>query len=72
MAEQRPPSDDLSSESSLSERDDDGWEDAEADEESIQVMSLFDDKVFNNAPSMLDYCKERYNFDFISVQKQHS
>jgi hypothetical protein len=65
-------SDDLTSESSISDRDDNGWEDAEADEEEVQVVSLFDEKVFDNAKSMLEYCKERYSFDFISVQRQHS
>ncbi|KIW04003.1 uncharacterized protein PV09_04830 [Verruconis gallopava] len=73
-AETKDSIDDLSSTSSLSERDDDdnGWEDAEPDEEKIQILSLFDDRIFNDAKSMLDYCKERYHFDFISVQKQHN
>jgi protein arginine N-methyltransferase 3 len=64
--------DDLTSDSSISDRDEGEWEDAEPDEESIEVVSLFDDTVFGNAKTMLDYCKERYNFDFISIQKQHS
>lgn len=72
MAGATQPENDLTSESSLSDREDDGWEDAEPDEESVQFVSLFDDKVFNDAKSMLEYCKERYNFDFISVQKQYS
>jgi hypothetical protein len=71
MASQSPQPD-LSSESSLSERGEEDWEDAEPDEEQIQVVSLFDDRIFTDARSMLDYCKERYLFDFTSVQKQHS
>jgi hypothetical protein len=63
---------DLSSNSSASERDEEGWEDAEPDEEQIPIVSLFDDRVFTDARSMLEYCKERYHFDFISVQRQHS
>ena len=55
------------------DRDDgDGWEDAEPDEEAVQVVGFFDDKVFASAKQMLDDCRERYNFDFLSVQKQHS
>jgi protein arginine N-methyltransferase 3 len=64
--------DDQSSDSSLSDRDDNDWEDAEPDEEQIQVIGLFDDVVFSNAQTMLGYCKEKYDFDFVAVQKQHS
>ena len=48
------------------------WEDAEPDREEIQVVSLFDDTLFPTAKSMLDYCKERYKFDFISIRDRHS
>jgi len=51
-------------------REEDGWEDAEPDQEEIQVTSLFDDKTFPDAKSMIEYCKENYDFDFVSVQKQ--
>lgn len=70
-----PPhqNDDMTSNSSLSDEGEEGeWEDAEADEENIQVTSLFDDKVFPSAEEMLDYCKEKYGFDFVSLQRQHS
>lgn len=65
--------DDLRSNSSLSDGDDNDWEDAEPDEEDdLQVVSFFDNEVFKNARAMLDYSRERYNFDFMSIQKQHS
>ncbi|KAF2136962.1 uncharacterized protein K452DRAFT_322102 [Aplosporella prunicola CBS 121167] len=51
-------------------RDDEGWEDAEPDVESIQIVSLFDDQVFPDVKSMIEDCKKRHQFDFIGVQKQ--
>jgi protein arginine N-methyltransferase 3 len=59
-----------SSSSDVSElREDDGWEDAEPDIEDLQIVSLFDDKVFPDAKSMIEYSKEKYGFDFVGVQK---
>jgi hypothetical protein len=59
------------SESSTAElREDDGWEDAEPDQEEIQVKSLFDDKIFSDVKSMLDYSKENFGFDFLAVRQQ--
>jgi protein arginine N-methyltransferase 3 len=49
--------------------EDDGWEDAEPDEEELQIVSLFDDNVFSDAKSMVEYCKEKYGFDFVGTQK---
>lgn len=64
------PHSDTDSESSdiLDLKDDEGWEDAEPDEEQDQIVSLFDDKVFANTLSMLNHCKEKYNFDFLSIR----
>lgn len=64
--------DDHSSDNSSSDREDNDWEDAEPDEEQIQVISLFDDVVFSNAQTMLNYCIEKYDFDFVAIQKQNS
>jgi protein arginine N-methyltransferase 3 len=71
MASQ-PQQTNFSSDSSSSERDEEDWEDAEADEEQLQIVSLFDDRVFTDAKSMLEYCKEKYQFDFMTVQRNHS
>jgi protein arginine N-methyltransferase 3 len=61
-----------SSSSETSElHDEEGWEDAEPDNEDLSFVSFFDEKVFPDAISMLDYCKESYHFDFISIQKEH-
>ncbi|KAF2091358.1 ribosomal protein arginine N-methytransferase rmt3 [Saccharata proteae CBS 121410] len=51
-------------------KDDEGWEDAEPDVESVQVVGLFDDKTFPDAKAMIEDCKQRYQFDFIDVQKR--
>lgn len=50
-------------------REEEGWEDAEPDHENLQLVSLFDETTFPDAQSMIEYCKEKYGFDFIGVQK---
>jgi protein arginine N-methyltransferase 3 len=67
------PDSNSSSSSEVSDlREEEGWEDAEPDQEDLQVVSLFDEKTFPDALSMIGYCKEKYNFDFIGVQKSLS
>ncbi|CAK7197770.1 Ribosomal protein arginine N-methyltransferase rmt3 [Sporothrix eucalyptigena] len=50
--------------------DEEGWLDAnpEDDEEPLAVISLLDDRVFPDAPSMVAYCKEEHGFDFLAVR----
>lgn len=58
---------DVLSESSGSE----GWNDVdEADDEveSLEVVSLLDDKVFPDAVSMLAHCRDQHNFDFVATR----
>jgi hypothetical protein len=50
--------------------DNDSCMDVESDIENIQVVSLFDDTVFNNVPSMLAYVRSSYNFDLAAIQKR--
>ncbi|CAN8103278.1 unnamed protein product [Discula destructiva] len=48
-----------------------GWNDVnEVDDEmeSLDIVSLFDDKVFPDAASMLAYCKDKFNFDFVAAR----
>lgn len=52
-------------------REEEGWEDAEPDNEDLTFVSFFDEKTFPDAISMLLYSKEQYHFDFISIQKEH-
>lgn len=47
----------------LNENDDD-----EGELETVQVISLLDDRVFPNAISMITYCKEKFGFDFLAVR----
>jgi protein arginine N-methyltransferase 3 len=64
------PQSNSSSSSEVSDlREEEGWEDAEPDQEDLQVVSLFDEKTFPDAQSMIAYCKEKHGFDFIGVQK---
>lgn len=51
-------------------KDDEGWEDAEPDEEDIQFISLLDDEVFKDIQTMLTHCKEKYDFDFMDVRQK--
>ena len=52
--------------------DDEGWDDVEPDIEKVKFVSLFDNEVFDNVPSMLLHCKTNYNFDFVETQKKLS
>lgn len=47
-----------------------GWDDVEegADEESLEIVSLLDDKVFPDAQSMLEHLKDSFKFDFVAVR----
>lgn len=47
-----------------------GWDDVDegGDEESLEIVSLLDDKVFPDARSMLEHCKSSFNFDFVAVR----
>jgi protein arginine N-methyltransferase 3 len=67
-----PPSSSGSSEASdvLDLKDDEGWEDAEPDVESETFISLLDDEVFPDIMSMLNHCKDKYNFDFLDVKQR--
>jgi protein arginine N-methyltransferase 3 len=50
-------------------KDDEGWEDAEPDEEDDNFISLLDDEVFMNLASMLEHCKIKYKFDFLQIRQ---
>lgn len=56
----------------LNLKDDEGWEDAETEEETETIRSLLDDKFFPDVPSMLRYCKDQYNFSFIQIRDKFS
>lgn len=47
-----------------------GWDDVDegVDEESLEIVSLLDDKVFPDAQSMLEHLKGSFNFDFVAVR----
>ena len=52
----------------LEEQDDEGWEDAEPEEENITVVCLFGKDQFSNVPSMLQHCKDKHDFDLASLK----
>ena len=49
---------------------DEGWEDVEPDLEKVTVQSLFDDKIFTDVRSMLEHCKQTFNFDFVKIRAE--
>ena len=51
-------------------KDEEGWEDAEPDEEETQFISLLDDEVFMDIHAMLNHCKQKYNFDFLEIRQR--
>lgn len=65
---------DLSDDSSVSDvldtRNDEGWEDVEQDEESITVVSLFDEQSFPSAKEMLKYCRDKHGFDIWKLRQE--
>ncbi len=42
--------------------------DQEANEGAPTVISLLDDRVFPDATSMLQYCREKHQFDFLAIR----
>ena len=65
--------DTVSSESDSNARlewqDDDGWEDAEPDQEEVKFTCLFCQHDFSDISSMLQHCKSAHEFDLPHVQK---
>lgn len=53
-----------------------GWNDVEEDldneAESLEIVSLLDDKVFSDVSSMLNHIKEKYSFDFVATRDRLS
>lgn len=49
-----------------------GWNDVDEgsdnEETAEEIVSLFDDKVFPDALSMVTYCKDKYDFDFVATR----
>jgi protein arginine N-methyltransferase 3 len=48
--------------------DNDDDDDDDDEREEVSVVSLFDDRVFPDAPSMLAYCRDKFGFDFVAVR----
>jgi hypothetical protein len=51
-------------------KDDEGWDDAEPEDEQEKIISLLDDEVFPDVASMLAHCKSKYNFDLIHIKNK--
>jgi protein arginine N-methyltransferase 3 len=65
------PSSSSSSEGDILDlKDDEGWEDAEPDQDEDTFISLLDDEVFTDIMSMLNHCKDKYQFDFLELRQR--
>ncbi|KAI8957579.1 S-adenosyl-L-methionine-dependent methyltransferase [Daldinia sp. FL1419] len=54
-------------------RDEEDWSNAGEDddeEETLEVISLLDDRVFPDVMSMLAHCREKHDFDFLGVRQK--
>ena len=49
--------------------DDEGWEDLEPDVETVKVVCLMCDVIFEGAQSMLEHCKDTHRLDIVSIRK---
>lgn len=73
-----PPEDDYYGSDSGSEEpfdikpDSEGWNDVEDDSEEVSVQCLLSEERFPSVESMIEHCKEKLDFDFVAIQKQHS
>ncbi|KAI1762762.1 S-adenosyl-L-methionine-dependent methyltransferase [Hypoxylon sp. FL1150] len=67
-----PPVPVSDSEDSDSRGEEEGWSDAGEDdeEETQEVISLLDDRVFPDVMSMLAHCREKHNFDFLGIRQK--
>ena len=68
----RPVDDDTSSSEATEDalrEDSEGWEDAEPDEEILQVKDFFSDATFPDALSMVQSCAQNLDFDFLKTQQ---
>lgn len=66
---QKPPVEDLPSDSDGGGSE--GWDDndEEADqEERLEIVSLLDDRVFGDAAAMLAHCRDAFGFDFVATR----
>ncbi len=66
-----PPSSSASADSDpLDIQDDEGWEDAEPENEDQEVKGLFNDETFPNIRLMLEDCKDKHGFDLEKTTKE--
>lgn len=50
--------------------EDEGWEDAEAEDEEQEVKGLFSNDLFPTTGAMLEDCKDKYGFDLVKTTKE--
>lgn len=56
----------------LDPKNEDGWEDVEADVEERTFKSLFDETLFQDINEMLKYDKEKHGLDYVKLKRDFS
>ncbi|KAI0156434.1 S-adenosyl-L-methionine-dependent methyltransferase [Xylariaceae sp. FL1272] len=67
-----PQEDPISDSESDDSQGEEGWKDVDedGDEDTQDIISLLDDRVFPDAMSMLTHCKEAHGFDFLGLRQR--
>lgn len=60
----------LSVSSESSNADEAEWLDVDSDEETVVILSLLDSERFKSVADMLAHCKQKYDFDFVSIVRR--
>lgn len=70
LRQDKMPDDEVLSASSASDEQEwlDGDDSDDGEVETVSVVSLLDDRVFPDAMSMISYCKEKGNLDFLGIR----
>ena len=68
--QEKASSEDLSDSDDADANDNDNYTDVENDVVELKIVSLFDNEVFDNVPSMLEYVRLSYNFDLVGIKNQ--
>jgi type I protein arginine methyltransferase len=66
---EHPSESDTSDEEPLIGEDEDGWEDAEADEEIIKAVDLFSNDEYQDIQLLIENCKTKHGFDLHKIRE---
>ena len=68
--ESEPALSDSGSAALLDLQDDEGWEDAEPEEEAVTLTCLFGQSQFSDVRSLLQHCRDKHDFDLARLRSK--